>query len=276
MISHSIVYDADERNRAIYSSGIKDFLRGVRLAELWLAMGWHDIRQRYSRSVMGPFWVSISLGVFVIGLGLTYGALFRAPVRDYVPYVTVGMVVWTMIAAMVNEGCMTFISAASIVKQMPAPASVHALRVVWRSLIIFAHNAAVIVLMLLVLRVNPGWAALLAIPGLAVLLLNGVGFCVTLGILATRFRDVTPLVGNLIQMLLFVTPVLWRASDLGDRGAIALANPFFHLIELVRSPLLGAAPTLFSWQIALIFTALNLCAALFLYAHFRWRIPYWI
>jgi ABC-type polysaccharide/polyol phosphate export permease len=271
-----LVHDASERRRALYGSAARDFVQGVRLAELWLTLGWFDIRQRYSRSVMGPLWVVLSLAIFVAGLGVTYAALFRVPVAAYLPYVTVGMVVWTMLAGLMIEGCATFTGATAAIKQMPAPASVHVMRVVWRSLIIALHNALVVAAVLAAFGVNPGLHGLLALPGLAVVLLNGVGFCVTLGLLSARFRDVIPLIANVVQMLLFVTPVLWRAGDLGERGVIATLNPFFHLIELVRAPLLGLPVGAATWGWALGFTALNLALAFALYARLRWRVPYWL
>lgn len=271
-----LILDADERRRASYGGAIRDFARGVRQAELWLTMGWYDIQQRYSRSVMGPLWVSLSLVVFVLGLGITYAALFRVPVAQYLPYVTVGMVAWTMLSSLLTEGCATFTGATAAIKQMPAPISMHVMRVVWRVLIVFLHNALIIAGVLAVFGVNPGWNGLLVLPGLAILLLNGIGFCVTLGLLSARFRDVIPLITNAVQMLLFVTPVLWRAGDLGERGAIAVFNPFFHLIELVRAPLLGLPVGAASWGVALGFTALNLLTALAFYAPLRWRVAYWL
>jgi ABC-type polysaccharide/polyol phosphate export permease len=272
----ALVHDADERRRALYGSALRDFARGLGLADLWLTMGWFDIRQRYSRSVMGPFWVSASLAVFVLGLGFTYATLFHAPLRDYLPYVTVGMVIWSALSSLMIEGCATFTGAVAAIKQMPAPPSVHVFRVVWRTLIIFAHNAVVMGLVLAIFGVNPGRTGLVALAGLGILMLNGVGFAVTFGTIAARFRDVAPLMANVVQMLLFVTPVLWRAQDLGGRSAIAAFNPLFHLIELVRGPLLGVAPSCIDWGVALGFTALNLAAALVFYARFRWRIAYWL
>jgi ABC-2 type transport system permease protein/lipopolysaccharide transport system permease protein len=271
-----LVHDADERQRALYASALGDLAHGLRLADLWLTMGWFDIRQRYSRSVMGPLWVSASLAIFVTGLGFTYAALFHAPIRDYLPYVTVGMVTWSMLAGLMNEGCAAFTGAVAAIKQMPVPPCVHVFRTVWRSLIIFAHNGIIMLLVLALFGVNPGRVGLLAFAGLALLLINGIGFAITFGTISARFRDVSPLMANVTQMLLFVTPVLWRAQDLGERGAIAELNPLFHLIELVRAPLLSASPSLVDWSVALAFTLLNLGVALAFYARFRWRIAYWL
>lgn len=271
-----LIHDARLRRRHPWRDAVADFACGIRLAELWLTMGWYDVRQRYSRSVFGPFWVTISLAVFVAGLGITYAALFRVPVIAYLPYVTVGMVLWSLITALLNEGAATFTAATAAIKQMPAPIGIHVLRVVWRNLIILAHNAVIVLLVLVACDVKPGWAGLASLPGLVLLLLNGIGWSVTLGLIGARFRDMMPLVANATQMLLFVTPVLWRAEDLGERRALAEFNPLFHLIEIVRAPLLGAGFPVESFAVALVVTALNLALALVFYTRLRWRVAYWL
>ena len=276
LTAHTIVYNASERVRLPLAGTLQDLISGLRFAELWGAMGWLDVRQRYSRSVMGPFWVTLSLAAFVVGLGITYGALFRMPLATYLPYITVGIVIWTMISSLLNEGCTSFTSAEAMIKQMPAPLSVHVYRLLWRTLIIFLHNLCIVVFVLAIFGPTPGAVALLAIPGLALVLLNGFGAALALGTLCARFRDIAPLMANIVQMLFFTTPILWKAEALGDRTAIALYNPFYHLIELVRSPILGEAPSLDAWLIGLGFTAMNVLVAFLIYARFRWRIPYWL
>lgn len=271
-----LVHDARQRRRHPWRDAAADAASAARLAPLWLTMGWYDVRQRYSRSVFGPFWVTISLAVFVAGLGVTYAALFRVPVATFLPYVTVGMVLWSLITALLNEGAATFTAATAAIKQMPAPIGIHVLRVVWRNLIILAHNAVIVLVVLAACGVRPGWTAFAALPGLALLVANGIGWSVTLGLVGARFRDMMPLVANATQMLLFVTPVLWRAEDLGDRRVLAALNPLFHLIEIVRRPLLGGGVPTESFAVAVAITLVNLGLAFAFYTRLRWRVAYWL
>lgn len=271
-----LVLSADELRRAPIRYAVRDLVGGLKLVQLWGAMAWFDITQRYSRSVIGPFWLSLSLAIFVAGLGTTYGALFRIPLTDFLPYLTLGMLIWTFISTVLTEGTNVFVAAEVAVKQMPTPLSVHVYRVVWRALIMFAHNALVA---LLVLLVKP-WALLTgllpALLGMAILTVQGVGVAVILGTLGARFRDLPPLMQNFTSLLFFVTPILWKADDLGDRKWIALANPIYHLIEIVRAPLLGNAVSATSWAVALGSTLVTGLLAILLYARLRWRIPYWL
>ncbi|WP_375460561.1 ABC transporter permease [uncultured Enterovirga sp.] len=270
------VLSADDQRRAPYSLAWKDLATGFRRVELWGSMGWFDIRQRYSRSVIGPFWITLSLAGFVLALGTTYATLFRQPILDFLPYVTIGIVIWTFIAVALSEGCNVFSAAEVAVKQMPAPLSVHVYRVVWRGLIVLAHNAVIVVIALLAKPLELVFGLLPALAGVAVIALNAVAVSLALGTLGARFRDLPPLMTNIIALLFFVTPILWRVENLGDRAWIALVNPIYHFVELVRAPLLGGHVAPMTWLVVLAVTAVNLAAAFLLYARFRSRIPYWL
>ena len=144
-----------------------DLVAGARAPHLWRVLGWQDIRQRYRRSKLGPFWLTISTGVLVGTLGVLYAALFKVEVANYLPFVAVGFLVWGLISGLINDGCAAFIGAGTIIKQVELPLSVHVYRVVWRNFIVFAHNAVIFVVVAVVFSIWPGWTGLLALPGLA-------------------------------------------------------------------------------------------------------------
>jgi ABC-type polysaccharide/polyol phosphate export permease len=171
---------------------------------------------------------------------------------------------------------MAFIAADFTIRQIPFPLSIYVYREVWRNLVIFLHNLIIYLLMLVVFGINPGFGVLLAVPALALVLLNGLGFAFILGIFSARFRDIPPLIANFVQLVFFVTPILWQKEILQQRAWIANFNPFTYLIEIVRKPLLGQPLPLNSWLIVLGFTALNIAVATLFYRRYRWRIPYWM
>ncbi len=112
------------RNQTGYSSIIEQLHIGISLAnikkalhdiqsgwarrELWSTLGMHDVRQRYRRSTLGPFWITISLAVMVFALGLLYGQIFGQDLREYLPFIAVGFVIWNLISTLILKGCETF------------------------------------------------------------------------------------------------------------------------------------------------------------------------
>lgn len=253
-----------------------DLVRGARAAHLWSLLGWQDVRRRYRRSRLGPFWVTISMGVLVAALGTLYGALLRAELAEYVPFLALGFIVWTLISGLITEGCDAFVGADAIIKHVGLPLSIHVYRVVWRNLLIFCHNVTIFAVVVLVFPVRPGWAGLLAVPGLVLLCASGLAVGLMLGLVAARFRDVPPIVESVLRIAFFVTPIIWMPALLPRRAELILFNPLFHFLEVVRGPLLGQPPGLVSWVVVLGVAAGSWLAAFALFRRYRRRIAYWV
>lgn len=253
-----------------------DLMDGLRRWELWGTLGWFDIRQRYRRSTLGPFWITISMGVMVIGLSILWSTLFRQDLSVYMPYFAVGFVVWTLISSMIQEGCVAFYGSEGIIKQMPAPLSIHVYRLVWRNLIIAAHNMLIYVIVALVFRIWPGFGLVSAALGLVILAVAGTSVGIIVGILSARFRDIPPIVASLLQMIFFFSPILWMPESLPNRHYLVEFNPFYYFIEIVRAPLLGKPLDWSVWGTVIGITAFTCAVAFALFARFRRRLAYWV
>lgn len=268
------VYDSADRSQA--ERALADLLDGGRRWRLWSTLGWHDIRKRYRRSVLGPFWLTLSMAVMVASLGLIYGTLFRLDLEGYLPFLAIGLATWSFIASFLNEGCTSFIDLEPLIKNVRIPMSLHILRVLWRNLIIFAHNIVIFAVVAVIFGVWPGAAGLLSVLGLTLLLMNAGWIMLLLGMVCTRFRDVPPIVASLIQLLFFVTPVMWKPELLGERRYLMEFNPFYHLIETIRAPLLGQIPGWENWAATLLFAVAGWVFTFACFARFRKRIAYWL
>lgn len=263
---------------AVYHRNValQDLRDTVSRWQLWGLLGWQDILQRYRRSILGPFWITASMGVLVTALGLLYANLFRIEVGAFLPFIAVGFIFWTYISTTLNEGCSVFISAEGIIKQLDMPLSLHAFRAVWRNLIILAHNLIVLVVVAVIFSVDFGLQTLAVIPGLALLVLNSLWMMIVLGFAGARFRDIAPIVGSILQLAFFLTPIIWKPELLQGRTFILNANPFYHFIELVRAPLLGGSVELISWGVVLGITLLGWAAALAVLSRYGRRLAYWL
>lgn len=268
------VYDSGDRSQA--ERAWDDLLDGLLRWRLWSKLGWHDIRKRYRRSVLGPFWLTLSMAVMVGSLGLIYGTLFRLDLENYLPFLAIGLATWNFVASFLNEGCTSFIDLEPLIKNVRIPMSLHILRALWRNLIIYAHNIVIFAVVAVIFGVWPGATGLLAIVGLALLLVNAGWIMLLCGIVCTRFRDVPPIIASVVQLLFFVTPVMWKPELLGDRRYLMVLNPFYHLIEAIRAPLLGQLPSWENWTVSLLFAAAGWALTFACFARFRKRIAYWL
>lgn len=217
----------------------------------WFLMGNQDIAMRYRRSVIGPFWISLSLGAMILGLSLLYGPLFGQDIGEYLIWLGCSFLVWFLISNLVNESCAIAVEAESQLRSIPIPIPVLAARMVHRNFVIFLHNLVVVVALFAIYSYVPGAETAIAPAGLAVILAVGFFTALTLGPLCLRFRDITQIIANVLQISFFLTPILWVPSQARVEPLVYLLNPFYHLIELVRAPVLGAFPTPLNWTVSL-------------------------
>jgi ABC-type polysaccharide/polyol phosphate export permease len=258
-------------------SALLDILEGLRRADLWTFLGWHDVRQRYRRSTLGPFWITLASVIMIGFMTLVYGALFRQSVQEFLPLVATGIIIWAFISACLTEGSNVFISSSATIKQIPAPLSVHVFRLIWQQLIYLAHNIVVIVAAVLGAGARVSWATLLVLPALVLLVMNLSWMILLLGSISARYRDVPVIVQTFIAALFLVTPIVWQVSFLpADRRWVAYLNPFTYLIEIVRVPALGWAPSWRLWAACLVMAAAGWLLTLVYYARSRQQLAYWI
>jgi lipopolysaccharide transport system permease protein len=253
-----------------------DIVAGTAQWRLWGRLGWNDILQRYRRSILGPFWLTVSMAIMVIALGALYAVLFNQPIDDFLPYFCVGILVWTLIASYMTDSGILFTGSESYIKQISLPYSVYVYRASWSKLVIFAHNFLIYFGVLIYFQIWPGAIALLAIPGLMIVVLNGTFASLTIGIVSARFRDIPQLIASSVQIFFFGTPIMWRPETLKEHAYIADFNPFFHLLEIVRAPLLGNIPTAANYIAVLLLTLINIAVGSVLFSRYRARIAYWV
>src|SRR5258708_7780627 len=274
-MSNNVASSARSRGSP-YVNAIADLIDGLKMWELWSTLGWHDIRQRYRRSVIGPFWLTLSMGVMIGGLAYLYAGLFHQDIQTYLPYVATGMIVFSLISALASEGASIFIGSSSLILQLRAPLSIYIYQMLWRNLLIFFHNISIYAIIVLFIKVDLGWSFFIAFIGLFLLILNGLWTGIILGGLSARFRDVPPIVASVMQVAFFLTPVFWTTNSLSDRALFVHFNPFYYFIEIVRMPLLGKTPPAEIWLGVLSINLVSALVAIAMYPRFRARVAYWV
>lgn len=124
---------------------VSDVWSGFRSHDIWTMLAWLEIKQRYRRSAIGPFWLTLSTAIMILAMGPLYASLFGQSLDDYFLYLATSIIAWQLISTSINDSCQAFIGAEGFIKQSSLPLSVYVLRIVWKNLIIFLHNSVVIV-----------------------------------------------------------------------------------------------------------------------------------
>lgn len=260
-----------------YSRAIKDIKGGLHQRSLWLALGMLDIRQRYRRSLLGPFWLTISMAVMIGAMGPLYGTLFGYDPSTFIPHLALGLIFWGFISGQISDFGEAFSSSTHYLRQMELPLTLFVFRVMYRHTLIFLHNIIVFVIVWAILPVHLNWSVLYFPLAAVIVVVNlfWIG-CVT-AIFCTRFRDMQPVIANLVQVLFFITPIIWKVQQLPmARQHLIHINPFFYLVELLREPLLGSIPALYVWERAIAMAVVGMAFALTMLARYRHRVTYWL
>jgi lipopolysaccharide transport system permease protein len=254
----------------------RDLRDAARLWRLCWTLSWLDIRQRYRGSILGPFWLTLSTGVMVGAMGFIYATLFRMDLHVYLPYLAVSQVLWGFLSVLVGEACTGFTSVDGMIRSVRMPFTLYGARIVLRNLVVLAHNLLVIIVVFAALNSWPGPVAFLAIPGLVIWFIDALAITVLLGALCARFRDISPIIANVMQMAFFVTPVIWKPESLGQYEWALPFNPFFTMLEIVRGPLLDEVPSTAVYLSAGITSVLLILVSCLMFARVRGRIAFWV
>ncbi|PKW13629.1 ABC transporter permease [Saccharopolyspora spinosa] len=273
-----------ETSSQTWRKAFKDIGDAFGQRQLWAHLGWQDIKQRYRRSVIGPLWITISMAVTCTALGLLYSQLFNEQLSVHLPYLAVGFIIWGFIGNCINEGSEVFISNEGLIKQLPAPVSIHVLRLLWRQVLFFAHNLVVYFVLLLIFPKPLTLVSLLAIPAFAVLALNGAWVILVVGTISTRFRDIPPVTQSVVQLMFFMTPIVWNYDEfktnpnpvIAERAQLAEVNPFMHFLEIIRQPMLGSPIVWHHWLVVGVITVVGWALALIVLRNYRARVSYWV
>jgi ABC-type polysaccharide/polyol phosphate export permease len=272
------VEDTSAGLRPLAETAGTDLLRGFQRRELWGRLGWLDVKRRYRRTTIGPFWNSITLTIYVLAVGTVGAAIWHQNIYDYLPFLVSGMIVWTLVSSIIMESCSLFISGQSLFRNIRFEYSMLAYALVWRNFLVLLHNFAVYFLIVLVLKPSLlSFTALLAVPGLALVLVNGVWVAILLGMLCLRFRDVPQLVGSVMQISMLITPLFWPADTLTGirRFAFVDLNPLYHVLDVVRAPLIGRVPDAVSYGVMVAMAIGGWWLTYAMFKRFRKRIAYW-
>jgi len=253
-----------------------DFAATLTRWRSWMLMARQDINLRYKRSLLGPFWISAAMGATALGVGLLYAEVFQHPLGDYIQYLTVGLMSWNFISGLVKDSDGIVIEAAGHLRSVGIPIPVLAMRMVLRNLIVLAHNFLVVIAIFLFSGGTFTWTALLAIPGVLTVGLIGYFLSIILGPLCARYRDIPQSINSIMQLAFLMTPVFWQTTRVADRTFFIDGNPFYHMMQIIRAPILGEPATTMNWIVALaLMISFAIIAAATLPAT-RGRVALWI
>lgn len=259
------------------SRTFNDLLTGGKNWRLWMALANEDLAQRFRRTVIGVAWVSITFGLFIGAKVIVFGSIMKVPMAEYALYVTLGFLAWGFIIASVTDGCSVFANSENWIKGVNTPLSLFIYQSIARNFTMLLYSGLAGFLILLVMRHPLTFKALMAIPALAIYIVNAMWISMVMGVITARYRDVLHLVSTAMRIIFFLTPILWMPRQFGPGlRKYADYNPFTHYLAVFRQPILYDDFAWRSWIIVLCITAVGVILGLAVFSKFRKRIVFWL
>lgn len=267
---------AENSSMDLVTHGLADVIGGLHSWRIWWMLAKNDVVRRYRRSRLGQFWLTLSMAVMIFGMGGVYSALFNQSMASYLPHLGTSLVLWSLISTTINESCIGFTENASIMRQVALPRFTYLLRTFARNLFIFLHNLIILPVVYLICGTPLDWHLLLFVPGLILVLANLAWIGYFLAIVSTRFRDIPQIIASIVQVAFFLSPVMFKPSQLGAEHPVLILNPFASMLEVMREPLIGALPSMTSYLMLVGTLIVGWVACLYLAGKYSARIVYWL
>ncbi|OAF19618.1 glycosyltransferase [Bradyrhizobium neotropicale] len=249
------------------------WLDSVRIAA---ALAWSDMRHRYVRSLLGPFWMSLQMAIVVAVLGSVIGQMSNAGVLARLPMLALSMTAWTFLNSVVLDSTTALQGSASLIRDRALPPVIFLLQCTFRNALFALHNACVpLVLWLILTPQHHASRALEAVPGLLLFVACTLALSLVLGAMATRYRDLKPIIESSLMLAFLSSPVIWSSDMINHRSTVMRLNPLTHLFAVWREPLVGGHVDTISIVYVLVALALLSVASALTLMHLR-KAAFWI
>lgn len=279
--NETLIVPIDAPFRDQFRAALADF-RGTWIdRQVWILSAVVAVGNRYRRTILGPWWLTLTTLIFVFGLALLRVGLDGGDLRGAIPYVGLGFIGFSLISGGITTGANVYISSGNQLSTTRQPYSSYVFRANTTVFIDFLHDAVVILILALVFAIPLTLAWGWSIIAILLIVVGSVGVGLWLGPLVARFRDIGPFVGAMMRLLFFLTPIFWSIDQIEATGQEWLAwfNPLTYQLLAFRDPILGTShpnAPIDPMLMTLLLAIFNLALGFIVFVRTRPRIPYWV
>lgn len=268
---------AFEGREPFLAAGARDLRDGLVQWRTWYVLAVNDIHMRYRRSKLGQFWLTLSMAATMLGMSLVFSGIMNMPIKDYLLYLGVGLLVWNLISTTLTEAASSFITSDLYLKAYPGPRSAVLNRAMLRSILANAHNFALLPFIWVASAPSLGWSLAYFVPGLVLVIANIYWFGMLFGPSSARFRDIPQILQSVLQLFFFITPIMYKPDSIGRHLSFLVDyNPLASAVEVLRAPLIGQVPNAYHYIMLSLIALAGFTVAIPFYSRFRARIVYWL
>jgi ABC-type polysaccharide/polyol phosphate export permease len=259
---------------------MKDNIHSLAVPRNWLGFAWYlaadGIRRQYARTRLGPFWIVLAQFVTIFGIAIVFFTIFKRPFEEFLPFTSASLIAWALLSQPIIGGPNTFVANASLIQSVKLPFGIFPLQAMLNFIFVFLHGLAIHVVLMLIFGKSLITLPLL-IPAVIVVFMTIYPVVAVLGLMGARLRDLAPLINSIMFMVFLLTPTIWERGVIDEGLAwIVDVNPFYHLIEILRRPMLGELPGGVSVVVCLVLAVISVSLGEYLFRRYSRPLVFWV
>ena len=240
-----------------------------------ITFAWYEIKSKYYRSKIGPFWITLSTLVTISGLSFVFYSIFNIPLKETIPWISCGIITWVYISTVIDESTSILIDGSLLEINISLFEIV--LRNTYKNFIILFHNIIILIPVSFVFGLEKNLSLLYIFYGLLILFANSMSFSIVFGLLCLRYRDYISIIKSLLYLVFLMTPIFWMPTVLtNNRKVLVDVNPVYQIIQTIRDPFLGNPISSYGFYFTIIFTFICGIIAFYYYRKFSKVYRIWI
>lgn len=261
-------------------TALSDHIRkSLREPEFWAYSGWLDIVTKYRRSKLGLAWLVIPPLIYVGGVGYYFARLQGMSPLHFIPHLGIGYLLFRLLMTVIMDSANVLPANASFILDGHSRLTDFVFRVIAKGLFYFFTALPVLVVSLAFSPDIQLAGVITFVPSLLLLVINALWMGILISLLGARFPDMHELMASLFIFGFILTPILWTASaaPIGTiHGTFMRLNPLYHLIEVVRAPLLGEPLEMATLIYVSILTLGGWLTTSYFYSRYARFVPLWV
>lgn len=263
-------------NRFTYKDIIFDIFCGLKHWRIWTALSWNANKMEYRRTILGPFWIAIQQSIFIAALGYIFASIQKENYSSFFVYFATGYTFWLLIFSFVTSAGNTFKGINGLPHMTKAAISNHVYLQFTSQILRFAHISIPLIIILIVFNDILSINTPLLFCGIFMLMSFGFWISILLGCLYLRFQDLELAATSIMQVMFFVTPIMFQTTRIPGGEKLSSYNPFYHLLVVVRGSIISENVTTVSWVVVLSINFIGVCIAIAVLRWARPKLAYWV
>lgn len=210
-------------------------------------LAYFDVKMRYVRSVLGPFWITIQTAIFILTLSAIFTFVYKSTFDRYLPFFAISFVMWGMFSSSMIESANAIVRSQGYIKERGIAPIIFVQATFLKNFIYLLHNLPIAFIVLIYFKFTTPLWFLFSLPGFILYCFVIYLMSILVSFIASRFHDTGPLIESLTNLLFFMSPIIWEPSTVAKHPEILNFNPMYHMLEIWRGPLLNGEFSLMSY-----------------------------